>query len=298
VRPAYFPPGEFPAWELVDSGDGWKLERVGGVCVARPDPQALWPKRLDARAWEAADLAFVRENDRGGRWESRGPRRREWHVDYRRARFVVRPTSFKHLGLFPEQATNWEWVAERAPALAPKPERARLLNLFGYTGAASVLATQAGYAVTHVDASKTSVAWALENARASGLAEKAWRVLVEDALQFARREGRRGARYEAILLDPPHHGRGPRGETWQFEEHAAALLDAAARLLAPRALVVLSSYAFGTSPLALAGLIESLLPAGELEAGELALPHAQDERLLPCGFCARWSRGVERGGAA
>ena len=263
----------------------------------RPDPQALWRRRRE-ELWARADLTFVRESDRGGRWDA-GPRAQkdltgpepEWELGYEGARFLVRPTPFKHVGVFPEQAANWEWVRSMAGSFDGAP---RLLNLFGYTGVASVLARQAGYRVTHVDASRASLAWLRANARASGLADDALRIVLDDALGFAKREARRGERYEAILLDPPRYGRGPKGEKWQFESGIADLVETCGRLLAERSFLVLSSYAMGTSALAMANLLGTF-ESGEVAAGELAVPEEPrdgDARLLPCGFCARWRRGV------
>lgn len=304
VQPARYPFPGFPDYALLDSGGGEKLERYGGVRVRRPDPQALWRRRLDEAAWRAADLSFERDprsGGRRGRWlprEGAPPELRaaepRWTVRWRDAVCQLRPTPFKHLGLFPEQAANWDWIAARAGGLGAL--RPRLLNLFGYTGVASIVAVRAGYEVTHVDASRSSLAWARENARVSGLEETAFRVVLEDARAFCAREARRGARYEAVLLDPPHHGRGPKGEVWQLEDHLAELLQSCARLLSERCVLVLSAYAFGTSPLALANLLGDL-PAGDVEAGELALPEDSGEgsapaRWLPCGFCARYSRGA------
>lgn len=288
------------AHALLDSGGGEKLERFGELVLRRPDPQALWRRRRADAEWSAADLAFVRESDRGGRWERRGPhgpargRDREWQVDVEGARILLRATPFKHVGLFPEQAPNWRWVAElrrRLPAARP-----RLLNLFGYTGVASVLAARTGFHVTHVDASRASLDWARENARLSGLEPELLRPILDDALAFVRRDARRGQRYDGILLDPPHYGRGPKGERWQLEDDLAPLLEACAGLLEPRSFLALSTYAVGHSPLALENLLE-LLPEGTSEAGELVLPEQPPTpdlrpRLLPCGFCARWSRDL------
>lgn len=303
MRPAHFAESAFDDYELVDSGGAEKLERYGPVVVRRPDPQALWRPRASAVEWESAHLCFERDPQSGGkrgRWiEARHApafargERAAWPVRFGAAQCVVRPTSFKHLGLFPEQAANWAWIAEARAQFAPA--RPRLLNLFGYTGMASIVGAQAGYEVTHVDASKTSLAWMKENARASGLADDALRVILDDALAFARREVRRGSRYEGLVLDPPHHGRGPKGELWQFEEHIAPLVEACAALLAPRAWLVLSTYAIGFSPLGLANL---LAPHGDqLAAGELVLSERAEgqgePRKLPCGFCARLWRGLE-----
>ena len=285
MRPAVFEHPAFPDYELIDSGAGEKLERFGDVTLVRPDPQALWRRRAP-ELWQRADHVFVRESDRGGRWEPEPPA--QWEVACGDARFAIRATPFKHVGLFPEQAANWVWTRAVAPQLGPAP---RLLNLFGYTGAASVLAAQAGYAVTHVDASKTTLAWLRDNMRLSGLADEAVRVVLDDASGFARREVRRGARYSGILLDPPHYGRGAKGEKWQFEAGIVPLLEACGELLAERAFLILSTYAIGNSPLAFANLLEEF-EGGMVEAGELALPESSGDRRLPCGFCARWSRGL------
>lgn len=300
MQPSVLPAPAFPGHALLDSGEGEKLERFGEVVLRRPDPQALWRRRLPEADWRAADLGFVRESDRGGRWEPgpgvrpflRGPEP-SWTVDFRDARLVVRPTPFKHVGLFPEQAANWELVRTAGETLGhPGGAPPRLLNLFGYTGAASVLAALQGWEVTHVDASRASVAWLRENMAASGLGERAIRVFVDDALALARREVRRGSRYHAVLLDPPHYGRGPKGEKWQLETGLAPLLEAVRDLLEERSLLVLSTYAVGYSPLAFRNLLEEL-GGGEVSAGELALPEQGSARLLPAGFCARWWRGLE-----
>ena len=298
VRPAVFEHPPFPDHRLLDSGAGRKLERFGPLTVVRPDPQALWPPRLDAAHWGQADLTFVRESDRKGRWEgpaaARARAQEDWTVSFGGARLGLRPTPFKHLGVFPEQATNWTWLRGLARAWGEPPA---LLNLFGYTGAASVVAAQAGFRVTHVDASKTSLAWARDNARRSGLVEGSVRFLLDDALAFARREVRRGRRYEGVLLDPPHYGRGPKGEKWQLEDHLADLVLACGELCAERAFLGLSMYAVGFLPLALVNLLGELGP-GELSVGELALPEedgpgARPPRLLPAGMCGRWTRGLQ-----
>ena len=285
----------FEDYELLDSGNGRKLERFGKRVLDRPDPQALWEPGEPA-AWAGADLRFERESDRGGRWErpsrSRpGKLEAQWPLSFGEARFHIRPTPFKHVGLFPEQASNWVWTEERLRALGAGSgaERPRVLNLFGYTGAGSVLAAQAGAEVTHVDASRTTLAWMRENLELSGLANDAVRIVLEDALRFVRREVRRGSRYAGVLLDPPHYGRGPKGEKWRFEDDIAPLLRETSQLLAEQSFLVLSTYAIGFSPLSLHGLL-SELEGGEVRTGELALPHANGSRLLPCGFCARWWR--------
>jgi len=302
-----FPHPPFAAYALLDSGNAEKLERFGRYVLRRPDPQALWRPRLRAAEWEElADLVFVRESDRGGRWErTRGEVPEEWELEVavgwtEPACLVIRPTPFKHVGLFPEQAVNWAWAEERRVSLAAggRIEGApRMLNLFAYTGAASVFAAKSGWAVTHVDASRASLDWAAENARASALDANAIRWMFDDALAFARRELRRGNTYHGILADPPSYGRGPKGEKWELDQGLAPLLDACSALLDTESgsFVALSTYAVGYSPLAYANMLREF-GQGEIETGELALPEETPgggtalPRLLPCGFCARFTR--------
>jgi len=300
VHQGVFPHTAFRDYALLDSGRGEKLERFGGVVVRRPDPQALWPHARTEAAWREADLTFVPDEGsggRGGKWATSRVAHGgilavhpEWSVRCGDATLLARPTPFKHVGIFPEQSANWELV--RSIRNRIDAEEPRLLNLFGYTGAASILALRSEYEVTHVDASKTSLAWARANLVASGLPEDAMRIVLDDALAFAQREARRSSKYHVILMDPPHYGRGPKGEKWQFEDAIAALVAAVRDLAEDQALVVLSTYAIGTSPLSLENLLADL-GQGTLESGELALPEESPRaRLLPAGFCARWSRGL------
>jgi len=291
VEPAVFVPCPFPDHALLDSGECAKLERFGEVVLVRPDPQALWRRRLAAREWKRADLVFVRESDRGGRWQ--GAKERAvpdgWPLAFEGARFWARPTPFKHVGVFPEQAPNWRWMLTKLRAAG---DGAQVLNLFGYTGVASLLARRAGAVVTHVDASRLALSWARENAQLSELGEEGLRWVLEDALVFARRAARRGARYTGILLDPPHYGRGPKGEKWQLESSLVPLLDACKELLAERSFLVLSSYAVGTTALTFWNLLQEF-EGGAVEAGELVLcEEGAGGRMLPCGFTARWSRAL------
>ena len=297
TAPSVFDTEPIDGYALLDSGHGEKLERFADVVLRRPDPQAMWKPRRPESEWQAADLSFVRESDRGGRWDPRPGGRtppEPWSVSYAGSTLLLRPTPFKHVGLFPEQASNWRWTAERIagiPAATDRDDsRPRLLNLFAYTGAATVAAARAGAFVTHVDASKPAMRWAKENAAASGLPGNAVRWITDDASTFVQREARRGRRYEGILLDPPPYGRGPDGQRWTFEEDVVALLAACAELLSDGpAFVVLSCYAVGTSPLAFQNMLTDL-SGGEVTAGELALPHEDGTRLLPAGLCGRWVR--------
>ncbi|MCA9001051.1 MAG: RsmD family RNA methyltransferase, partial [Planctomycetes bacterium] len=215
----------------------------------------------------------------------RTPEDLSWTCKEGDARFLIRPTPFKHVGLFPEQATNWKRVAEFAREV--EGSQPRLLNLFGYTGAASILACQAGYEVTHVDASRSALNWVSENAQASGLGERPMRLLLEDALAFVQREQRRASKYHVVLLDPPHYGRGPKGQRWQLETGLAPLLESAMELLDRPGLLILSTYAVGYSPLAFSNLLGQF-GTGEVTAGELALREEGSDRLLPAGFCAHY----------
>ncbi|MCP5023712.1 MAG: SAM-dependent methyltransferase [bacterium] len=289
MLPQVFPIAPLEDYRLLDSGGGQKLERFGGRVLVRPDPQTLWHPRLAQELWDLADYRFVRESDRGGHWLDRQgrriPKELSWTCKDGAARFIIRPTNFKHVGLFPEQATNWRRVAEFAGGFSGgKPS---LLNLFGYTGAASILACQAGYEVTHVDASRQALNWVSDNAQASGLGDRPMRLLLEDALSFVQREARRGSRYNVVLLDPPHYGRGPKGQKWQLETGLAPLLESAMSLLEDRALLILSTYAVGYSPLAFANLMGQY-GDGTVSAGELALQEHESERLLPAGFCTHY----------
>lgn len=298
MQPSCFEPLLPDGVALLDTGGGEKLEQFGALTLVRPDPQALWSPRLGPDEWEArADLWFERESDRGGRWRACSPAGAgllaqedpRWTLPHDGLSFVLRPTPFKHVGLFPEQASNWRVLGERRPGT--------MLNLFGYTGGASVVGVAAGWSVTHVDASKQSLSWAVENLEASGLGRDSMRVLCEDALRFAQREARRGNRYDLILLDPPHYGRGPKGEVWRLEDGLSPLVEMASGLLAPGGTLVLSTYAVGFSPLTLQGLLQGVAGPDDLvEAGELAIGEVEVEgapsRLLPAGFCARLRRGA------
>ena len=292
----------FPDYALLDSGGGEKLERLGRLVLRRPDPQALWRPHLQAPAWDAADLSFERDPESGGKrgtWRAHGAnpivRMKEprWEIGWRGVRCAIQPTAFKHVGIFPEQAANWDLIERSAGCFVGA--KSHLLNLFGYTGTASLVAARAGFSVTHVDASKTSLAWLKENVVASGMPADAIRIVLDDALAFAKREVRRKARYAAILLDPPHFGRGPKNETWQFEDHLAPLLEACRALLDERGFLVLSSYAIGFSPLAFQNLLAEF-EGGRVIADELALAEERESgppRFLPAGFCARFVRGID-----
>lgn len=272
-------------YELLDSGHEEKLERFGSVVLARPDPQALWEKTLGAGEWANAQGTYTREG-KDGQWDGKLPK--EWTIDIESLKLNIRPTSFKHVGVFPEQVSNWQWGSE---LIKNAGREVSVLNLFGYTGAATLAAAAAGASVTHVDASKTAVAWARENAALSGLEGKPVRWIIEDVLLFVKREIKRGAKYDGIIMDPPAFGHGPKNELWKIEENFIELVKLCSELLSEKPLFFLiNGYAAGYSPLAFAYNIEFLQKkfGGEIEYGDLAIAE-KSGRMLPCGIFARWS---------
>jgi 23S rRNA (cytosine1962-C5)-methyltransferase len=284
----------FPDYALLDSGEGRKLERFGRFTVERPEPQALWRPRLEPGQWLAADAIFkstsADEDAEGGRWRKNTPVPETWPVRVLGITALCRLTSFRHLGLFPEQLPHWEWMVQWLRGVADKP--ARVLNLFAYTGAASLLAASAGAEVTHVDASKKAIAWARENQAASKLGDAPIRWILDDARKFAAREVRRGKSYHLILIDPPKFGRGPEGEVWDVFTHLAPLLRDCAALLAPgRSALVLTTYAIRASALATDGLARECLAGrgGTFESGELAVIEDAGARVLPTSLFTRWA---------
>jgi 23S rRNA (cytosine1962-C5)-methyltransferase len=274
-------------YELLDSGEGLKLERWGEVVMSRPDPQALWPKSDPAR-WGRAWAQYRRSDKGGGGWEFKKPIPESWELAYKELKFKVRPTDFKHTGLFPEQAPNWDWAMEKIRA---SKRHVFALNLFGYTGAATVAMAKAGAQVTHVDAAKGMVQWCRENAAVNGLAEAPIRYLVEDVGKYCERELKRGRKYDAIVMDPPSYGRGKEGETWKLEKHLWPLLETCGKLLTDKPLFVLiNSYTAGLSPTVAQNLLTHLLKGrgGRFESGELGLTQSSDGLTLPCGISCRW----------
>jgi 23S rRNA (cytosine1962-C5)-methyltransferase len=278
-------------YALLDSGDGRKLERYGPYTVVRPEPQCLWAPRLPAARWDAADAVFEpADEEEAGRWRFKSRPRESWPLAWNKVRFHGRFTNFRHLAFFPEQAANWDWLTDRVRKAGGQP---RVLNLFGYTGVASLAMAAAGATVTHVDASKKAVAWARENAELAGLAERPIRWITEDARKYVQREVRRGSQYEGIILDPPKYGRGPGGEVWRLFEDLPELARLCGELLSENAsFLVLNAYAERISGAALAGLLAEILKerAGTIEWGELALVEDRGDRQIGMSFFARWAR--------
>jgi 23S rRNA (cytosine1962-C5)-methyltransferase len=279
-------------YALLDSGEGRKLERFGTVVVDRPEPQALWRRQRPADAWRQAHAVFSAsaDDEEKGKWRFDRPVPQSWPVRIGDDVAVTcRLQGLWHVGLFPEQVPHWDWMLERIGRV--RGERPRVLNLFAYTGAASLLAARAGAEVTHVDASKKAIQWAKENQAASGLAEAPVRWILDDAAKFVAREVRRGRTYHAILIDPPKFGRGPEGEVWDLFQGLPALLKNAAQLLADTSALVLTVYAIRASALAFEQLAADVLAdrGGRLSAGELALASAGGGAAVPTSLFVRWS---------
>ena len=274
-------------YEVIDCSKGEKLERWGNYILVRPDPQVIWDTPKTEKGWRKRNAHYHRSSKGGGEWEF-FDLPKQWSVRYRNLTFQLKPFHFKHTGLFPEQAVNWDWCAEKIKK-ARRP--VKLLNLFAYTGGATLSAASAGASVTHVDASKGMVTWAKENAIASGLGEAKIRWLVDDCVKFAEREIRRGNRYDAIIMDPPSYGRGPKGEIWKMEESIHSFLKLCGQLLSDHPLFVLiNSYTTGLQPAVLAYLLGTELKkyGGRITADEVGLPVLSTGLILPGGASGRF----------
>lgn len=280
-------------YELIDSGHGRKLERYGDYLLVRPDPQALWSPTLNQKEWDKAHGTFIREGKKTT-WKTKRELPEAWNIDFAGLRFEIAPTTFKHTGLFPEHAPSWKWMQDiiiHAQKQSGRADPITVLNLFGYTGGASLACAQVGAKVTHVDGSKVSVAWAKRNQQLSEIEADAIRWIIDDAVTFVKREIKRGKKYDAIVMDPPSHGRGPTGEVWEIEEDLSKLLGLCYQLLSDNPVfMVLNGYAAGFSSVAYYNNLLPLLAAkgGSLEHGELSLTESGGKRLLPCGIYARW----------
>jgi 23S rRNA (cytosine1962-C5)-methyltransferase len=281
----------FPDYALLDSGAGRKLERFGKIVINRPEPQALWQPHLGKADWDKAHAVFSAsgEDEEKGRWRFDKPVPESWPVKVGAATVLCRLQGLWHVGLFPEQFPHWEWMLQWLGGHRGEPPR--VLNLFAYTGAASLLAAAAGAHVTHVDASKKAIGWAKENQAQSGLQQAHIRWILDDAQKFVAREVRRGKTYDLILVDPPKFGRGPDGEVWDLFQHLPPLLAGCAKLVAPgRSAMVLTVYAIRASALAFHQLLEDTLKArgGEIESGELAIRASQGAHAVPTSLYSRW----------
>ncbi len=278
-------------FELIDSSDGEKLERWGQYYLVRPDPQAIWLTPRTNEHWLNSNARYHRSESGGGSW-NKGRLPESWKISYGNLTFLVKPMNFKHTGLFPEQAVNWDWAADR---IRTAGREISVLNLFAYTGGATVACGKAGASVCHVDAAKGMVAWGKENASASGLPDAPIRWIVDDCARFVEREIRRGRRYDAIIMDPPSYGRGPGGEVWKLEKDLWPFVSLCANVLSDNPLFVLiNSYTTGLSPTVLSYITESIFTkkfGGSSEAQELGLPVTDSGLTLPCGAACRWICG-------
>ena len=275
-------------YEVIDTSCGEKLERWGRYILLRPDPQVIWKTEKNVPEWNRLNGHYHRSSKGGGEWEFfKLPE--EWTISYRELNFRLKPFSFKHTGLFPEQAVNWDWCSERIRE-AGRP--VKVLNLFAYTGGATLAAASAGASVTHVDASKGMVTWAKENAAASHLEDAPVRWLVDDCVKFVEREIRRGNKYDGIIMDPPSYGRGPKGEIWKIEESIYPFVELAAQLLSDDALFFLiNSYTTGLQPAVLSYMLSAVIQkkrGGEVQSSEIGLPVSSNGLVLPCGATGRW----------
>ncbi len=277
-------------YELIDTGEGEKLERWGSYLLRRPDPQVIWPAAdIEGAGWRKADARYLRSSSGGGHWEYRTRLPRRWNISYGNLKFYIEPTGFKHTGLFPEQAVNWKWMMEKIRSSGGK---VRVLNLFAYTGGATAAAAYAGAEVCHVDASKGMVSKAKENLLLSGLGDRPVRYITDDAVKFVEREKRRGHCYEAVIMDPPSYGRGPGGELWKIEDELYRLIELCAGVLCAKPLFFLiNSYTTGLAPAVLSNVLKLTVArrfGGRIESDEVGLPVASGGLVLPCGASGRW----------
>lgn len=276
-------------FELIDAGNGEKLERWGNTLLLRPDPLAIWPVDKDLSTSRGLTGHYHRSRSGGGEWEFLKPIPNDWQISYRQLRFRIGAMGFKHTGLFPEQAVNWDWMDEKIRAYGRPVE---VLNLFAYTGGATCACAAAGAKVVHVDASKGMTQWAKENLALSGMADRPVRFIVDDCLKFVQREARRGRVYQGIVMDPPSYGRGPDGQTWKIEESLYKLVDACLSILDPHpAFFLINSYTTGLQ----AGVLKNLLAVtvqrrcgGSVTAEEVGIPMSKRKLVLPCGASGRW----------
>jgi 23S rRNA (cytosine1962-C5)-methyltransferase len=279
---------EWKDYEIIDTSEGEKLERWGQYVLRRPDPQIIWSGNK-SKSWNNADAHYHRSKSGGGNWEFKNKLPERWTVSYKNLKFYVEPTGFKHTGLFPEQAINWDFIMKKIKE-ANRP--IKVLNLFAYTGGATVAAASAGAEVCHVDAAKGMVQWAKENVNLSNLKDAKVRYIVDDVVKFVKREFRRGNTYDAIIMDPPSYGRGPKGEIWKIEDEIFSLIEECTKILSNQPLFMLvNSYTTGFSPMVLTNMLKLTVGKkfkGSYSAGEVLLPVKKSDLYLPCGIYGRF----------
>lgn len=279
---------EWKDYEIIDMANGEKLERWKNIKLVRPDPQIIWKDKSFPKEWDKVNAIYRRSNKGGGGWSYKSKLPESWQVKYKDLTFNIKPMGFKHTGLFPEQAVNWDWMISKIKN-AKRP--IKVLNLFAYTGGASVACLYAGASVCHVDSSKGMVSWAKENVTSSGLQDRPIRYIVDDVVKFVNREIRRGNKYDAIIMDPPSYGRGASGEVWQFENNISDLISLCTNVLSDNPLFFLiNSYTTGISSEVLGNLLKLNLKKykGTISSGEIGLPMSNSELILPCGIYGRW----------
>ena len=276
-------------YEILDMANGEKLEKWGNITLIRPDPQIIWREKSNPSEWRKADARYVRSSSGGGQWNYNRKMPKSWQVKYKDLFFNIKPMGFKHTGLFPEQAVNWDWMIDK---IKNSKKEIKVLNLFAYTGGATVACLSAGASVCHVDSSKGMVEWAKENVASSGLQDKKVRFLIDDVMKFVNREIRRGNKYDAIIMDPPSYGRGKNNEIWKFEENISELVKLCSQILSDKPLFFLiNSYTTGISSQVLENILRININAkikGKFSNGEIGLPMKNSELILPCGIYGRW----------
>ena len=307
-------------YKIIDMADGQKLEKWGDVILSRPDPQIVWKNKSYPEEWKKANAIYSRSKTGGGSWEYKKKVPSAWQIKYKDLTFNIKPMGFKHTGLFPEQAVNWDWMRSKIEnarihnksknsneceenkikdiKVEDIKREIKVLNLFAYTGGATVACLAAGASVCHVDSSKGMVTWAKENVTSSGLAEKKVRYIVDDVQKFVNREIRRGNKYDAIIMDPPSYGRGANGEVWQFENNIYDLVELCTKVLSDNPLFFLiNSYTTGISSSVLANILNLTVAKkykGKVESGEIGLPMENSSLVLPAGIFGRWEEKVEK----
>ena len=277
-------------YEILDMADGEKLERWGNIFLVRPDPQIIWKEKQFPNKWKNINARYNRSKTGGGSWENTSNLPKAWQVKYKNLTFNIKPMGFKHTGLFPEQAVNWDWMINK---IQNEEREIKVLNLFAYTGGATVACLSAGASVCHVDSSKGMTAWAKENVISSGLEKSSVRYIVDDVFKFVNREIRRGNKYDAIIMDPPSYGRGANGEVWKFEENIDELIKLCSKVLSDNPLFFLvNSYTTGISSTVIENILKMdlMLKNGKYSCGEIGLPMADSSLTLPCGIFAKWEK--------
>ena len=274
-------------YQILDMANGEKLEKWNNIILVRPDPQIIWKEKTFPEKWKSANAEYLRSNTGGGQWKYNKKVPDSWHVKYKNLTFNIKPMGFKHTGLFPEQAVNWDWMMDK---IKSAKREIKVLNLFAYTGGATVACLSAGASVCHVDSSKGMVAWAKENVTSSGLQDKKVRYIVDDVVKFVNREIRRGNKYDAIIMDPPSYGRGTNGEVWKFEDNIYDLVNLCAQVLTDNPLFFLiNSYTTGISSMVLENILKlNIKNKGKFSNGEIGIPMQNSSLVLPCGIYGRW----------